>query len=259
VAFFPRFPSRDEALALTPEDLGWHALAWLLNLERESPNTLHRQNFIALVLSQEMSRRSPGPAVRSGEQAYRSDPAYAEHLEEMWAWLFAERLIAHQPGQSPDFVRITDKARRATADPSFRDRLRAVELLKRPLHPTLEKVRRTFEQGDYDTAINQAFKAVELAVRDASGQPPTTLGVDLMTQAYRKGAGPLADQTAPEAEQDALMHFFRGAFGAFRNPASHRDVDFDDPDEAAEIVLLADLLMRITDRASARLVASPAP
>lgn len=77
-----------------------------------------------------------------------------------------------------------------------------------------------------------------------------------MTQAYRKSAGPLADESSPEAEQDALMHLFRGAYGAFRNPASHRDLDFDDPAEGAEIVLLADLLMRITERAAARLAAA---
>lgn len=79
-----------------------------------------------------------------------------------------------------------------------------------------------------------------------------------MTQAYRKDGGPLADPDAPDAEQEALMHLFRGAHGAFRNPASHRDLDFDDPVEAAEIVLLADLLVRITDRAAARLVSAAA-
>lgn len=197
VAFFPTFPDRDEAMAIAPEDLGYHALAWLLNLERESPNTLHSRLFIAVVLSQELSRRSPGPAVRSGQEAYASDPAYAERLDEMWDWLLAERLIAHDPGQSQDFVRITAQGRQAAADPNFRERLRAVELLKRPLHPKLEKVRRTFEEGDYDTAIHQAFKAVEVAVRDASGQSATAVGVDLVTQAFRKGTGLLAARRRP--------------------------------------------------------------
>jgi hypothetical protein len=41
---------------------------------------------------------------------------------------------------------------------------------------------------------------------------------------------------------------FKGAVGLFKNPSSHRRVTFDDPAEAAEIVLLADLLLRLLDK-----------
>ncbi|MGP3970107.1 TIGR02391 family protein [Streptomyces sp. 6N223] len=43
----------------------------------------------------------------------------------------------------------------------------------------------------------------------------------------------------------------KGAFGTFKNPASHRRVDYADPTEAAEVVLLADLLMRLLDKVEA--------
>lgn len=44
------------------------------------------------------------------------------------------------------------------------------------------------------------------------------------------------------------MDLFKGAIGLFKNPASHRRVDFTDPTEAAEVVLLADLLMRLLNK-----------
>ena len=36
--------------------------------------------------------------------------------------------------------------------------------------------------------------------------------------------------------------------GVFKNPTSHREVDYNDPTEAAEAILFADLLMRLLDR-----------
>ena len=41
------------------------------------------------------------------------------------------------------------------------------------------------------------------------------------------------------------MEFFSGPVALFKNPVSHRQVDYDDPTEASEVVLLADLLLRI--------------
>jgi Protein of unknown function (Hypoth_ymh) len=48
------------------------------------------------------------------------------------------------------------------------------------------------------------------------------------------------------------MALFWGALGVFKNPSSHREVEFDNPTEASEVVLLADLLLRILDRVATR-------
>ena len=46
---------------------------------------------------------------------------------------------------------------------------------------------------------------------------------------------------------------FSGTYAVLRNPAGHREVNYDDVSEAAEAVLTASLLMRILDRVEARL------
>lgn len=74
-----------------------------------------------------------------------------------------------------------------------------------------------------------------------------------MRQAFARDGGPLSDEAAAEpGERVARMELFAGAIGAFKNPSSHHSVDFEDPMEAAEIIQLADLLLRIVRRAETR-------
>ena len=50
---------------------------------------------------------------------------------------------------------------------------------------------------------------------------------------------------ADPGEAVAVMDLFKGSIGTFKNPSSHRRVDFSDATEPAEVVLLADLLLRL--------------
>lgn len=107
------------------------------------------------------------------------------------------------------------------------------------------------------------MKAVEVAVRDASALDNSLVGVKLMRAAFQphqngKADGPLADAGAEGGEQEAASVPFAGAMGAYKNPSSHRTVNFDDPIEAAEIIQFADLLLRRVERAKRRQAASGA-
>lgn len=69
-----------------------------------------------------------------------------------------------------------------------------------------------------------------------------------MTWAFRPGDGPLQDRELEMGEQAGIMALYQGLIGTFKNPSSHRHVDFEDPTEAAEIILFVDLLLRMLDR-----------
>jgi uncharacterized protein (TIGR02391 family) len=64
--------------------------------------------------------------------------------------------------------------------------------------------------------------------------------------------GTLTDKTANKGEQEGTRALFAGTYAVFRNPAGHREVNYDDVAEAAEAVQTASLLMRILDRIEGR-------
>ena len=117
-------------------------------------------------------------------------------------------------------------------------------------HPMIpQNVWSSFSHGAYDTAVFEAFKQVEIAVRKTGGYAETDIGVKLMRKAFNVKNGDLTDQNQQEAEKEARFFLFVGAIGAYKNPGSHRDVDFT-AEEAVELIGLASYLLRIVDSRS---------
>lgn len=98
------------------------------------------------------------------------------------------------------------------------------------------------------------MKAVEVRIRNLGGFGDNDIGVPLINKAFGPN-GPLTDQQAVKGEQEGTRALFVGAYAVFRNPSGHREVDYDDVTEAAEMVHTASLLMRILDRVQGRLAA----
>ncbi|GKS60289.1 hypothetical protein YTPLAS18_38160 [Nitrospira sp.] len=127
------------------------------------------------------------------------------------------------------------------------DTIRATERLDVALHDRLARVKSQFLLGEYELAAFAAMREVEIRVRELAGAEPSLIGVKLMRTAFGEG-GTLADPKLDPGERVGRMELFASAIGTFKNPPSHRQVNYNDPTKASEVVLFADLLMRLLDR-----------
>jgi uncharacterized protein (TIGR02391 family) len=172
-------------------------------------------------------------------------------LAEAWNWLYTSGLVATDWGnQAHGAMFVTRLGRRAAAEGLVE--VRAAERLAVELHPRLEtKVRRQFLMQEYELAAFAAMREVEIRVRELAPPPEgkKDFGTHLMRYALGPG-GPLEDASIDVGERQATADLFAGAIGFFKNPPSHREVNYDDPTEAAEVVLFADLLLRVIERSS---------
>lgn len=173
-------------------------------------------------------------------------------LSEALNWLISKSLVARGTPEKHEASSIFVTRQGFLVLEKGLDLLLARELLDINLHTTLRKVQSQFLIGEYELAAFAAMREVEIRVRHLSGADSSLLGVALMQQAFRK-EGSLTDSSLDSGEQVAIMNLFSGSIGTFKNPSSHRQVDYTDPTEASEVVLLADLLMRMLDRIEARL------
>lgn len=102
-----------------------------------------------------------------------------------------------------------------------------------------------FFAADYDTAVFEAFKAVESAVRRKAPALAALFGVALMRQAFDPTNGPLSDPSASTSRRAARQSLFVGAMGELRNPKAHGDPTITDPRVAIEELMTASMLLRI--------------
>jgi len=231
------FPPVDVALQMEPEELAVPLLECLCQFEEiKTSGMLNRYNF----------------TLRGNLKGYAEQHNYnaiAKIITEAWVWLEKEGLIAPDPGQTGEWIFITRRGRKFKETADVRNFKAASLLPAETLDPKLaSKVSPPFLRGDYDTAIFEAFKEVEIRVRNLAGADKTDIGVNLMRKAFHPQTGPLTDSTQVPSEQQAISDLFAGAIGCFKNPSSHRDVDFDDPAEVIELIMLADQLIRIAER-----------
>lgn len=236
-------PDRNELAELSPARVGVCLLSYLnaqqdqreVNLRPGRPQRhppLHLGN-LASEFADELKEVVPSTATGA--------------LMEGLSWLVTQGFLVPAPSQDVGWLTLS-RAARAVREADQVDRvLRSRALRKGDLHPAIaQKCWASFLDGEFDTAVFRAFREVEISLRAASGLADE-YGKDLVMAALRKG-GPLWDGEARDSENDGWKFLFAGATLVFKNATSHREVHFDDPVEAAEVIGFASLLLRMLDR-----------
>jgi len=172
---------------------------------------------------------------------------------EAWAWLETEGLLAPTLDNGDAWFFVTRRGKRIKSGPHFEAYRKGNLLPKHQIHPVVaQEVYSIFLSGKYDTAIFEAFRQVEIAVRHGGQFPQNFVGENLMREAFKPvknnlPAGPLTDPELPVAEQEGMAHLFAGAFAVYRNSTGHRYVSAE-PEQTAEVIMFASQLLRTVDR-----------
>ncbi|QQG47871.1 MAG: TIGR02391 family protein [Candidatus Woesebacteria bacterium] len=173
---------------------------------------------------------------------------FQKRLTEAFIWLEREMFIAPKPDETGEWRYITRRGERVLQSEDFASYAKESLLQSDQLHPVLvRKVKQLFLRGDYDTAIFQAFKAVEVAVRKAGKYEKSDIGVPLMRKAFNPNTGTLTNSHSESSEKEAMSNLFAGAIGLFKNPASHRDIEGITPEEASDYIRVANCLIKMVD------------
>jgi uncharacterized protein (TIGR02391 family) len=228
-------PDADAVLALEPEELAGLSLELITSVPPEDGigNPLHPTSFT------HAQTLGPYPESRRKE---------VEHaMAEGWNWLIREGLIAQTPGETNGWHFLTRKGNRLNNRADVQAYANSTLLPRGMLHPaTVQCCWSAFIRGEYDTAVFQAFRELEVRIRAAGGYAADDIGVPLAQKAFSEKNGPLTDMDAPPGERVALLQMMAGALGSYKNPHSHRRVHLSAID-ATEMIVMASHLMKIVD------------
>ena len=241
---FKHFTDAEQLLSLEPEELAGYLLVSLDGIEQIFLDSVISHNDMEYEINRNSHLNYPYKC--------RDDVLFA--LMEAWQCLVCQGFVAPIPKSSRRYNTyevttyfVTRRGKEIETLDDFEDYRKRDLLRKHHLHPIIaDKVWRIFAQGSYDTAVLEAFKQVEIAVRKTGGYTKSDYGTKLMGNAFNVNNGKVTDENLHEAEKEGMRNLFLGAIGLYKNPSSHHEVEFA-PEAAAEIIIIASHLLRIVD------------
>lgn len=231
------FPEPKHLLAVTPEELAGVLIEII-------PSISQRSGFVFNQFFEQVFPPHGGgyPPVTQAEVAVV--------LAEALSWLITQGIVVENPTQPAEWFLLTRRGQglksRTDLEAFRKGRTLPLDLLQQSL---ASKIHHLFLRGDHDTAVFQAFKEVEVAVRKGCNYPDSLVGRDLMQKAFHVDTGPLRSRELIPAERESEMFLFSGAIGHAKNPASHRVVDLT-REEAARLIVFASHLLSIVEQRS---------
>ena len=104
-----------------------------------------------------------------------------------------------------------------------------------------------FRDGHYARAVEEAFKCLNSAVKEKSGDDDRD-GADLMRATFSANSPVLRlnslQSSSDRNEQRGYMDVFAGVMTGIRNPRAHEPGLVDEPEVALEMLIIANHLMR---------------
>jgi hypothetical protein len=192
------------AITLEPEEFAAKLLLLIRQLTEETPSYRPRHDELQATSWNYLTSTSLDLPSYVRQQYFKA-------FSEAWAWLEVQRLLVpdrdvrHGSGHVETGRR--QLSRRAVClqdEVAIGHYAVACRLPREGLHSAIATtVWSAFVRGEYDVAVFQAMKAVEVAVREAAGLSAKDLGTSLMRAAFHLETGPLTDMDAEKAEREA--------------------------------------------------------
>lgn len=103
-----------------------------------------------------------------------------------------------------------------------------------------------FEQENYEEAVQNALKTLEVKIREAGDFSKDDYGDNLATDAFNPEDGPLSFGET-KGEKEGVMFLYRSAFKTFYNPTKHRFLGDLDKEQAYHILCFVNMLIKMLE------------
>lgn len=226
-------PDAQVVAQLPASDLAGYVLEVLLSAGAAEQGIWNRRNFCGQTAHEYASKGQP------------ADWRVGVACSTAWSWLEANGFICKHPEQDNEWFVVTPRGEQLRTHQEIQQFVKSETLPEALLHPEfLTHVRPLFLQNRLDTAVFEAFKSLEIAIRTTAKLGHEFVGVSLASRAFNPDDGPLTIKGAEKGERVALMNLMAGALGSYKNPTSHRRVELS-ADEARDMIVLASHLLKI--------------